>query len=263
MNIHMGEKIRQLRKEKNISQEVLAQVLGVSFQAVSKWETGAAFPDITLIPAIAAFFGVSTDDLFQYNRLAMEEKITALCMEAAELRVREPEKAEKMLREGLKQYPGNDIILNNLLYTLEVPQRSEEVITICKSLIAATHDDSVKYDAVRILADTYHQTGQQDLVEPTLELIPEIYFTKLEQMAFLLEGEKSRNAARQHLALCFHQMAHMLLILRSHCLEDGSDGEKYGHMVRRLLELFQESVPEFFQEGSLFADAVETVRQAL
>ena len=82
MNIHMGEKIRQLRKEKNISQEVLAQVLGVSFQAVSKWETGAAFPDITLIPAIAAFFGVSTDDLFQYNRLAMEEKITALCKEA-------------------------------------------------------------------------------------------------------------------------------------------------------------------------------------
>lgn len=42
MNIHMGEKIRQLRKEKNISQEVLAQVLGVSFQAVSKWETGGS-----------------------------------------------------------------------------------------------------------------------------------------------------------------------------------------------------------------------------
>ena len=116
---------------------------------------------------------------------------------------------------------------------------------------------------IRILADTYHQTGQQDLVEPTLELIPEIYFTKLEQMALLLEGEKSRNAARQHLTLCFHQMAHMLLILRSHCREDGSEGEKYEHMVRGLLDLFHECVPEFFQEGSLFADAEETVRQAL
>ena len=42
MTINMGGKIRQLRKQKNLSQEVLAQVLGVSFQAVSKWETGVS-----------------------------------------------------------------------------------------------------------------------------------------------------------------------------------------------------------------------------
>ena len=54
--IKLGEKIKSLRKQKNISQEVLANYLGVSFQAVSKWETEAALPDVTLIPAIAAFF---------------------------------------------------------------------------------------------------------------------------------------------------------------------------------------------------------------
>ncbi|MBP3700676.1 MAG: helix-turn-helix transcriptional regulator [Lachnospiraceae bacterium] len=42
MNIKLGEKIKQLRKRKNISQEILAQYLGVSFQAVSKWETGVS-----------------------------------------------------------------------------------------------------------------------------------------------------------------------------------------------------------------------------
>ena len=65
--IKLGEKIKHLRKEKNISQEVLANYLGVSFQAVSKWETGSTMPDVTLIPAIASFFRVSTDELFEFN----------------------------------------------------------------------------------------------------------------------------------------------------------------------------------------------------
>ena len=52
MNITIGEKIKSLRKQKNISQEVLAQYLGVSFQAVSKWENEATMPDITMVPAI-------------------------------------------------------------------------------------------------------------------------------------------------------------------------------------------------------------------
>lgn len=69
MSIRLGQKIKELRKARNISQEVLAQYLGVSFQAVSKWETETAMPDVALIPAIASFFGVSTDELFDYNRM--------------------------------------------------------------------------------------------------------------------------------------------------------------------------------------------------
>ena len=65
----IGEKIREMRKSKGISQEGLANVLGVSFQAVSKWETGTTAPDVSLIPAIASYFGVSIDDLFDYNAL--------------------------------------------------------------------------------------------------------------------------------------------------------------------------------------------------
>ena len=65
--IKLGEKIKSLRKQKNISQEVFANYLGVSFQAVSKWETGNTMPDVTMIPAIASFFGVSTDELFDFR----------------------------------------------------------------------------------------------------------------------------------------------------------------------------------------------------
>ena len=64
MAMKIGEKIKVLRKAKNISQETLANILGVTFQAVSKWETGATAPDIALIPPMASFFDVSIDELF-------------------------------------------------------------------------------------------------------------------------------------------------------------------------------------------------------
>ena len=67
MQIRLGEKIRTLRKQKGLSQDVLASALGVSFQAVSKWEKADSMPDVTLIPAIASFFGVSTDELFDFE----------------------------------------------------------------------------------------------------------------------------------------------------------------------------------------------------
>ena len=133
--IRLGEKIKSLRKQKNISQEVFANYLGVSFQAVSKWETGATMPDVTLIPAIASFFGVSTDELFDFNLFEMEKQVEAICQESWKYRKSDPAKAEHMLREGLQRFPGNDIILNNLLYTLDYQTRAEEVISDRKSVV--------------------------------------------------------------------------------------------------------------------------------
>lgn len=62
-NIKIGEVIRELRKEKGISQETLAGVCGVSMQAVSKWENEQSYPDITFLPRLADFFSVSVDYL--------------------------------------------------------------------------------------------------------------------------------------------------------------------------------------------------------
>ena len=64
MNISIGENIRIFRKNMNIGQETLANAVGVSVQAVSKWETGQSLPDVGIIPNIAAFFKVSIDSLF-------------------------------------------------------------------------------------------------------------------------------------------------------------------------------------------------------
>ena len=64
MNIKIGEKIRQLRKRDGRKQEDLAGALGVSPQAVSRWEANGGYPDMELIPAIANYFNISIDELF-------------------------------------------------------------------------------------------------------------------------------------------------------------------------------------------------------
>ena len=63
MTIYLGENIKKLRREKGITQETLAEFLGVTFQSVSNWERGESYPDITMLPEIAGFFKVSVDEL--------------------------------------------------------------------------------------------------------------------------------------------------------------------------------------------------------
>jgi transcriptional regulator with XRE-family HTH domain len=63
---NISNNIQRLRKERNVTQDVLAAALEISVQAISKWETGASLPDIMQLPRIAKFFGISIDYLF-YN----------------------------------------------------------------------------------------------------------------------------------------------------------------------------------------------------
>ena len=219
--IKLGEKIKLLRKQKNISQEVFANYLGVSFQAVSKWENGNTMPDVTMIPAIASFFGVSTDELFNFNLYEIEKQVEDICDEAYKYRISNPPKSEQILRDGLQRFPGNEIILNNLLYTLDYKTRADEVITLCKTLIESTKDDSVKYDACQILATCYKENGQDDLIQPTLDLIPEIYFTKLELMASLLNGEICFESALKQKNISAISLIDMLIIAGKYLKKNG------------------------------------------
>lgn len=230
----MGEKIKALRKRKGISQEILAQMLGVSCQAVSKWENGNTMPDIGLIPAIAAYFEVSTDELFGYNLLETEKNVDAICAAAAPLRVTEPEKAEEILRRGLKQYPGNEKLLTVLLYTLmTMDGREADTAEVCRILIEHAQDDGIRYDAWNVLAMSYKAMGMEELVEPTLDNIPEFYFTRTESRAKLLTGEKAMEAARIQLKFSAKTTVEMLDILG----RQEPEGEKYRTAARGIENL--------------------------
>lgn len=77
----LGKRIAALRKEKGLTQEELAEKLGVSPQAVSKWENGQSCPDISLLPLLAEFFGVTTDHLLMGGK-AQEPPVRLLPAEA-------------------------------------------------------------------------------------------------------------------------------------------------------------------------------------
>ena len=111
MEITLAENVRKLRKERRLTQEQLAEVLGVTTGAVYKWESGMSVPDISLIMEMADFFDTSVDVLLGYkskdNRLE-----AAVCRIEEMLRTRNPEaltEAEKLL----KKYPNNFIAVHS------------------------------------------------------------------------------------------------------------------------------------------------------
>lgn len=262
MELEIGNKIKNLRRQKNVSQEVLARYLGVSFQAVSKWESGTTMPDIALIPALASFFGVSIDELFDYNRYVIGQKVQEIVSASYPYRGKDDAKCEAILREGLKKYPGNEVLLNCLIYSIPVPERSDEVIDICKSLIEGSGEDDVRYDACRILAETYRKTGEYGLARETIEKIPEIYFTKLELAARLLEGEDKFRAANIQKRLSADSLLDMLECLAAYY--DGQGETEKAKIQReiaeKVVEAFRDDFPTEGMRNTVYQDRKEKQR---
>lgn len=123
MQVNIGEKIRDLRKRDNRKQEDLANALGVTAQAVSRWESGGCFPDMNMIPAIANYFHVSIDSLFGYNndRDSRIRELTAkynrffIDNDAGTTDLTE---VIKDLRESLKEFPKEPELLRLLATAL-------------------------------------------------------------------------------------------------------------------------------------------------
>ena len=81
MQLHLGMKIRELRHRDERTQEMLADALGITSQAVSRWESGGSYPDMEMIPSIANYFGITIDELFGYQN-NREQKILAVLEKA-------------------------------------------------------------------------------------------------------------------------------------------------------------------------------------
>ena len=250
----LGEKIKTLRKQKNISQEVLAQYLGVTFQAVSKWENGTTMPDVATIPAIASFFGVSTDELFDFNLCEIQKQVEAIVDEHSRYWDTDKPKAEQIIRDGLKKYPGNDILLNCLIGVLELPGRSDEVISVAKALVESTKYDEVRFDAYRIMAEAYAAREDLSAAKDAIEQIPEIYFTKLEVAARLLTGEDAYEAAQKQKNISAEDLIDMLIITGKHLLAQGEREKALSQL--RIAQKIMDAFAEDFVETKWFKATV-------
>lgn len=219
--MNIGNKIRELRKQRGITQEQLAESIGISFQAVSKWENNIALPDITLVPVLASYFGVSMDELFDFNLKEIEHAVRIITEKASQYRENNPAESRRILEEGLKKYPENDILLNNLLYVLDYSVKPDETIAIASKLIEKTNQNDVKYDALRFLAYAYKAKGDLESAEAAIEQIPEIYFTKLTEKAYLLSGKAKFEAAEKQKWISFENLLQMMWKLAEYYEENG------------------------------------------
>ena len=83
---NIGQIIKQLRKERGLTQEELAEQLNVTAQAVSKWENGTSLPDISQVVPLASVFGVTTDVLFGIEGTNAAEEAYRIVSEAEEIK---------------------------------------------------------------------------------------------------------------------------------------------------------------------------------
>jgi len=171
MELNIGISIKALRKEKELTQEQLAEVFGVSFQAVSKWETGAAYPDIEMLPKLARFFGVTTDELLGVDVSRSNEMIREIHDEAARVFDVPPRKSSpadyasalSMLRKAVAQFPMSEelryclawALRGNIYFFRDDLERAsalqDEAICIYQKLIETTKNATLRLKAMQNL----------------------------------------------------------------------------------------------------------------
>lgn len=234
--MNIGNKIKELRKQKGITQEQLAESIGVSFQAVSKWETGVALPDITLAPMLAVYFGVSMDELFDFSISKAEAEVADIAEQAYRLRESDPCCSRMIIETALKTYPENDVLLSGLLYVINYSENPDETIEIANKIIEKTGRSDLKYDAHRFLAYAYKAKGDLKGAKTAIEQIPEIYFNKLTEMAYLLSGDEKFDAAeKQKLISCENLIQMMWKVAEYYA--DAGEYDKAKEETRKALDI--------------------------
>ena len=121
MKLTLGEKIKELRKRDGRKQEELAVALGVSNQAVSRWEKDGSYPDMEMIPAIANYFNVSIDELFGYSK-DRGDKLKAILSKADKAIGENGDMTEcvEMLRAAIEEFPSEPKLYMNLGFALDL-----------------------------------------------------------------------------------------------------------------------------------------------
>lgn len=165
MQKKFSDMIKELRRSRGLTQEQMAEALNISSQAVSKWETGGSYPDISLLTIIADYFGCSVDYLLCHDTSHEMEEIKAICREAEKLcDHRDALAAVVLLRTALLKHPGNEELMYQLAWALsgtlrESPENYEEAILLYHKILAVSTDTEMRNRVTRDLVYRYYTKG--------------------------------------------------------------------------------------------------------
>ena len=204
--IQLADRIKEFRRRDGRTQEALANELGVTPQAVSRWEKGLCYPDMGMIPSLANVFGVSIDELFGYDN-ERSRKVDALT-ERIRGMIRENNGADvsmdqciALAREGLIEFPGNEkltLALASALYTAGYVRHGElhltdadgygvydvrrhrtypewqEAVKLYEKLLPALTDGKLRRQAVKELSQLYRNLGEREKALALAEEAPDL-----------------------------------------------------------------------------------------
>lgn len=198
--MNIGQKIKELRQENNFTQEELAEQLGVSPQAISRWENSTTYPDITLLPIIANMFDVTIDYLLDMNSYKKDEELEKILEQDDILSNKgKIKERENLILESLKKYPNNWKLKSRLLgvYHLQTANDEEtdeyyqqKLIELGHNILDKCNIDEYRYSAIQILCFVYDWIGQTDKAKQIVEKLPNSFVTKDFLMLGLVKGNE-------------------------------------------------------------------------
>lgn len=181
--MQIGEVIREYRKRKNITQEEMANRLGVTAPAVNKWENGNSQPDIMLLAPIARLLDITLDTLLSFHEDLTAEEIKSLVYEAnAKLQVEKYEQAFQWAKGKIEQYPNCEqliwqmaVIFDAWRLTKDIPysEKYDNYINDCYVRALNSEDENIRTSAAGSLFGFYSRKEQYEKAEEYL-----VYYSK-------------------------------------------------------------------------------------
>ncbi len=257
--LHLSENITRLRRERKITQEELADFLGVTKAAVSKWENGQTSPDILLLPQLACFFDITIDQLLGYEAQLSGEQIRRcyleLCQDFVNLPFQEAyEKIRSLAHRYYSCYPLLlqlcTLYLNHFMLAQtaeESRQMLHDALQLCGRILEGCRDVGICADASALKAMLYLQLGAAAEAAEILEPAADLNHLSLQGsmgavlvQAYLMSGqqEKAKDYAqvRQYTDL-LNLMGDMIQLLPIYA----QDPKRCGEIMRRaagIMELY-------------------------
>lgn len=203
MKLKIGENIKALRKSSEITQEELAEMLGVSCQSVSRWESEVCYPDMELMPTIAKIFNTSVDALLGVDEITEKENINKY-LERFQLAISKGEINDciSIAREGVNEYPNSYVLLDKLMYALfvsgdddgNIPEWKEnmekydaEITALGERIMKYCPDQNIRLAATSRLAFHHCLQGRKEIGKKIYETLPPMEFCREKQIWWALE----------------------------------------------------------------------------